>query len=389
MQDRPRVYLDHAASTPLLKEAEEAMAVYAQATGNPSATHMHGRLLRVGLEQARKQVAEEVGAVPGEIFFTSSATEANNWALGCMGPKEGMRTLITSPLEHASVRETLLYLSQRPPKPKLIYLPLNNRGEIDAEALRKEIGRATKPLLISLMYANNEIGCFLPPPCWEVLREVITEKDVYIHSDMVQAIGYLDTKLCDLPVHVATASGHKVHGPRGVGFLYVRSHTPLLPLLRGGEQERGLRAGTEPVATAVGMATALSYLRTHAKEHLAHLRKLKSLLITGLVERIDKVSFYGESQRLDTSLTKLVNVALPPTQHLDQETLLMRLDMAGISASVGAACASGSLRRSAVMEAIAPQSDRLALRLSFSYLTQEEDIAYCLDVLEEITQKNN
>ena len=382
MAQSPQVYLDHAAGAPLLPEVLEVMQPYLLLAGNPSSVHAHGRRLRVAIEQSRRKIASILGVSSAEIFFTSGGTEANNWALRGGIKGLGIRMVISSALEHASVAEVLDELSASGVV-KLKRIAHDARGCLNTAALSSSIDRSDRPLLISLMHSNNEVGNLLDTSFFARHKA----EDLYFHSDMVQSIGHLSVNLGEEPLDMASVSAHKFHGPKGIGLLYVKQGCSIAPLQRGGRQERNLRAGTEQTAAIVGMAHALELSIKHLEHQTTHLRRLKTTLVHALRDRVPEVRFNGTSNDPDNSLPTLVSVSLP--QIMSQESLLMRLDVEGISVSVGSACASGSTSPSSVLQALDPSSTRISVRISFSKLNTEAEILRCVDVLAQLMQKHN
>ncbi len=374
-----QVYLDNAASAPILPEVLAAMTPYMAAAGNPSAIHYHGRWLRVGIERARKEIAAVLDVAPAEIFFTSGGTEANNWALKGAVAGLGVQEVLSSALEHASVR---VVLNELVGKQQVRYqsIPHDTTGQLDMPALQAMLTKSRRPTLVSLVHANNEIGNVLD---LEEVADMLGE-GVFLHSDMVQSIGHLPISLRHLPVHTAAASAHKFHGPRGIGLLYIKQAYGLPPLLQGGGQERSMRAGSENAAAIVGMAKALSMASTHMQTARTYVQKLKNQLIAGLRQEIVDVSFYGRSANKE-SLPTILSISLPPV--ISQEDLLMRLDVAGISASVGSACMSGSVAPSPVLQALDRHSSRVGVRISFSHLNSSEEVKYCIKILSAAIKK--
>lgn len=374
-----QIYLDNAASTPLLPEVLKEMQPYFLAVGNPSAVHRHGQRLRGAIEEARKEIALLLGAAPAEIFFTSGGTEANNWALRGAALGLGVREVLSSALEHASVREVLQDLVAQK-SITLNLVPHDMKGRLHIAALKEAVARARRPTLLSFMHANNEIGNILP---LEALEDVL-EEGMYLHSDMVQSVGHVPIALGEGSLHMASASAHKFHGPRGIGFLYLRKGCGLAPLLRGGGQERNMRAGTEHVAAIVGMAAALRLVSERREEATAHITKLKQKLIRGLRASVPELQFNGLSAEKEQSLPKLLSVSFPAC--MDQESLLMCLDIAGISASVGSACASGAISSSHVLAALGETAQRISLRLSFSHVNTEAEVEECIEAIAKAIQ---
>ena len=374
-----QIYLDNAASTPLLPEVLSSMITYLKAVGNPSSTHQHGQLLRVGIERARKEIAAVLDASPNELFFTSGATEANNWAIQSAVSGLGAQEVISSELEHASVREVLQQLAKAGVI-KLTLLPYDSLGQLDMQALLRLVKGARRPTLLCFMQANNEIGNLLDMEPFKELQE-----GVYFHSDMVQSIGRIEAKLGQLPVHMASVSAHKFHGPKGVGLLYVRQGCGPHPLLYGGSQERGMRAGTENVAAIVGMAKALQLTIKNLQTTRSHILRLKKRLIEKLQAQLPDLGFNGCSADLSNSLPSILSLSLPP--RLSQDTLLMLLDVEKVSVSVGSACTSGAFSPSHTLAALATEEERSSLRVSFSHLNTEADVDRCAEVITQAMRK--
>ena len=370
-----RIYLDHAASTPLLPEVYDAMQPYFQLTGNPNAIHNHGRHLRVAIETARKSIAACVNASPAEIFFTSGATEANNWALIGALSKLNIQEVISSPLEHASVLETLSYVS-RNHQVKLTFISHQSDGTLDATCLSKHIRQAKRPVLVSLMHVNNEIGNVLDIAA---LRSLLAEEQIYVHSDMVQSIGHLPVAFSSLPIHFASASAHKFHGPQGIGFLYIKKGTSIAPLLYGGKQERYMRAGTENTAGIVGMATALQVLVENMHAYTTHIQMLKKYMVRELHKAFPEGKQNGAAH---AQIHTILSASLP--LKVEQESLLMRLDIEGISASIGSACSSGSVLPSHVLSKTQAGEPTPSLRFSFSHLNTMKEIHQTVHTLKHL-----
>ena len=271
-----KVYLDNAATTPMDPEVIEAMTVYMrQYFGNPSSIHSFGREVRAGLEKARKSVASLLKVTPSEIFFTSGGTEANNTALYCSVRDLGVTHIISSPIEHHAVTHTIEDL-ERAGKVKLSWVRLNENGHVDLQHLEELLSSGEKTL-VSLMHANNEVGNLLP------LSEVagLCQKyNAYFHCDTVQTMGHYAIDLSAIPVHFVSCAAHKFHGPKGVGFLYIRHDVKIHPFIFGGAQERNMRGGTENVYGIIGLAKAFELAHQHMEEHQHHISNLKSRMAT-------------------------------------------------------------------------------------------------------------
>lgn len=373
------VYFDNAATTPLDPEVFEAMKPFMlEYFGNPSSIHAQGRRVRAGIESARKKVAELLNCTPGEIIFTSGGTEADNTILMGAVHTYGIRNIITSPIEHHAVLHTLEHL-QAHSDTVIHFVNLEENGHVDMghlETLLKTYGHA----MISLMHANNEIGNLLDIEAVAALAE---KYDAYFHSDTVQTMGHYRHDLKKLNVHGMTAAAHKFHGPKGVGFKFVRKDKKIVPLLFGGSQERNMRGGTENVYGIIGLAKALEIAYRDMDEHMRIVKGLKQRMIEKLRATIPGVSFHGDSDNLERSLYTVLNVSLPESE--ENNMLLFNLDLQGISASGGSACSSGATQGSHVLAALYPGSKRGAVRFSFSKFNTEQEVDYVVEKLAALT----
>ena len=330
-----QVYLDNAATTRLDPAVLECMLPYMRERyGNPSSTHSLGVTARAGVEDARRIVAEILGVSPGNIFFTSGGTEANNWAIIGMLMVDGMKHVITSLLEHVSVLHPVQALAQQG-RIEVSYVPVKDNGELDYNALTSLLQRHPKSL-VSLMHGNNEIGNMSD---LYVIGALCREYGALFHTDMVQTLGYHAIDLSKLPVDVCSGSAHKLHGPKGVGLIYVRDRALVEPFLRGGMQERGFRAGTENVAGIVGFAKALMIASNGRKYCVDYLERLKKHMIDRLQVVVPAAVYHGLCGDLTKSLCTILSVGLPSL--VDRETLLLNLSMGGVLASGSSACVSG------------------------------------------------
>ncbi len=373
------VYLDNAATTPLDPEVFEAMRPYMlEHFGNPSSTHSHGRIVRAAVESARKKVAELLNCTPGEILFTSGGTEADNAILTGAVHSYGIKNIISSPVEHHAVTHTLDHL-QKNLQVNVHHVHLDQKGHVDLhhlETLLKEHNNA----LVSLMHANNEIGNLLDMEAVSALTE---KYSAYFHSDTVQTVGHYRHNLKDIKVHGMTGAAHKFHGPKGVGFMFIRKDKKILPLVYGGSQERNMRGGTENVYGIIGLAKALEIAYRDMADHTRYIKSIKSRMIEKLRAAIPGVSFHGDSEDLERSLYTILNVSLPEADA--NNMLLFNLDLQGISASGGSACSSGATQGSHVLGALYPGSGRGAIRFSFSKYTTAEHIDVAVAKLAELT----
>lgn len=352
------IYLDNNATTPLLPAVAEAMgAVQAEAYGNPASAHRAGRHARRALEQARETIAVILGADPDEVLFTSGATEANNLAIFGLTRPLDVGGVLSSSIEHPSVVEPLACLAKL--GWAVEYLETDPSGVVRAESVR------SNTRLMCVMLANHETGAV--QPIAPLAREV--DGAVPFHCDAVQAVGKIPVHFHDLGVTTLSVSAHKFHGPKGIGALLVRRGTKLDPLFFGGHQQHGHRPGTEPVALAVGMATALECWQTEAEARLAHVRKLRGRLIDALQRTAPPIIVNGA----DNGIPHTLNVSFPGCQ---ADALLMNLDLACVCCSTGSACSSGSLLPSPVLQAMGVPEEHLrsAMRFSLSALLTEEEI---------------
>ncbi|MBD8488814.1 cysteine desulfurase [Echinicola sp. CAU 1574] len=374
-----KVYLDNAATTALDEKVLEAMIPYLSGHyGNPSSVHSHGREVRTAIERSRKKVAELLNASPGEIFFTSGGTEADNTALVCAIETYGIKHALTSPIEHHAVLHTLQECEKRG-HIQLDYAQIDESGAIDMGHLEAWI-QAHPKSLVSIMHANNEIGNLNDI---EAIGNICKEHGVFFHSDTVQTMGHYVHDLKQLPLDAIVAGGHKFHGPKGSGFLYLNKKNKIRPFIYGGAQERSMRGGTENVYGIVGIAKALELAYEEMADHQKHVEKLKSSFIEQLREGIPGVEFNGLSANLDKSLYTVLNVSLPPSEE-NSGMLLFNLDLYGISASGGSACSSGATVGSHVLRALNAKAERDSVRFSFSRFNTHEEIDYTVEKLKEL-----
>jgi len=374
-----RIYLDNAATTPVRREVFEAMVPYlTDKFGNPSSIHSYGREARAALDRAREQVATAIGAAPEEIIFTAGGSEADNLAIkGTALAMRGRKShVITTAVEHHAVLhpvETLRKLGF-----STTILPVDSEGMVDPDDVRRAMTPET--LLISIMYANNEVGTIQPI---EEISHIAREAGVLLHTDAVQAVGHIPVDVDSLGVDMLSLSGHKFYGPKGVGALYVRRGVRPTPLLEGGAQERKRRAGTENMAGIVGMGAAIELAVGELEEMIVHEEALRDKLIRGLIQRIPDVKLNGHSTR---RLPNNVNMSF---LYVEGESLLLNLDMQGIAASSGSACTSGSLAPSHVLMAmgIPHEVAHGSVRMTLGRYTREADIDRVLDVMPGIVNK--
>lgn len=379
-----KVYFDNAATTPLYPEVVEKITeVLSNTYGNPSSTHALGRGAKSLIEYSRKQIAKELNALPSEIIFTSGGTEADNFILHSCVRDLGVQVVISSLIEHHAVLHTLEVLAKEYPI-QIVYVNLTERGDIDLQHLKNLLEQYTeKKVLVSLMHLNNEIGNILP------LKEVATlckEKGAYFHSDTVQSVGHYSINLQEIPVDFITASAHKFHGPKGVGFAFIRKGIVLHSIITGGEQEKGLRAGTEAVHNIAGMEVAFNLCYKNLNKNTEKLKNLKQYFIHQLKHHFPEIVFNGTSESLEEGSYAIVNVGFPALQQQDN-TLLFQLDLKGIACSKGSACQSGSVQVSHVLSAFMPKEalQYPSLRFSFSAFNTIEEVDFLIESLKEIS----
>ncbi|MGI5935311.1 MAG: cysteine desulfurase NifS [Oscillospiraceae bacterium] len=372
------VYADNSATTSVSKTALEAMLPYfTEYYGNPSTLYSVGREARKALDSARAKVAKAIGAEAKEIFFTAGGTEADNWAIrgaAELRRKKG-KHIITTAIEHHAVLHTCEDLEKH--GYEVTYLPVDEYGRVTAEQLKRAIRDDT--ILVSIMTANNEIGTILPI---KELCAAAHERDVLFHTDAVQAVGHIPIDVKELGVDMLSMSAHKFRGPKGIGALYVRRGLSLPPLLTGGGQESGRRSGTENVAGACGMAAALEESVEHMYENIKRVSAMRDRLIEGLL-KIPCSRLTGDP------VNRLPGTASFVFEFIEGESMILSLDAAGICASTGSACSSGSLDPSHVLTAIGLPHEVAhgSLRLSLNECNTEEDIDYILQTLPPIIQR--
>jgi cysteine desulfurase len=372
------VYLDNAATTAIDEAVIEAMLPYMRTNfGNPSSIHSHGRKVRSAIEKSRKRVAELLNTSPGEIFFTSGGTEADNMALHNSIMCYKIKHVLTSKIEHHAVLHTLETLHNMGVI-QLDFINLDDRGNVDMAHLEKWLAAHPKSL-VSLMHANNEIGNIIDI---DTVAELCHAHGAIFHSDTVQTIGHFEHDLQKTKVHCIVGAAHKFHGPKGVGFLYLNHTHKITPYIHGGSQERNMRGGTENVYGIIGLAKALEIACEDMVGHRKHIESLKLRMIEKLRSSVPDVAFNGESANLDKSLYTVLNVCLPPSDEHDM--LLFNLDIHKISASGGSACSSGSNIGSHVLAALDREAGRGAVRFSFSKYNTTEEIDYTVEKLAEV-----
>lgn len=372
-----RIYLDNAATTALDKEVLDAMLPYmTQHFGNPSSIYSYGRETRLAIESARKSVAKLLNAHPGEIFFTSGGTESNNTAILSAIRDLNCEHIITSPIEHHAVLHTVDYYSQSR-KVTLSFVKLLDNGHVDLKDLEQQLADAGKKCLVSLMHANNEIGNLLPI---NAVSTLCRKYNALFHSDCVQTVGHYPIDLQRVDVDFISGAGHKFHGPKGVGILYVNSKNSIKPFIHGGGQERNMRAGTENVYGIVGFAKALEKAMSYFEQDAAYIQSLKDYMIKCLRKEIPGIDFNGDYN--GSALYTVLNVAFPLTDK--SEMLLFNLDINNICVSGGSACSSGANQGSHVINALSPKPNTIAIRFSFSKHNTIKEIDVVVQKLKEL-----
>lgn len=372
------IYLDNAATTKLSSEALDSMMPYLTVGyGNPSSIYSIGRESRKAVENARELVAKALSCDTNEIYFTSGGSESDNWAIkGVAFANENKgKHIITTSIEHHAVLHTCKYLEKY--GFEITYLPVKSNGIIDINDLKKAIRKDT--ILISIMYANNEIGSIQPI---KEIGEIAKENNIYFHTDAVQAIGNIPINLKELNIDLLSLSAHKFHGPKGVGVLYIKKGVNISNMIHGGGQEKNMRAGTENVAGIVGLGKAIELATIDIEKKSKYLITLRERLIKGIMESIPDTILNGDPiNRLPGN----VNVCF---KYIEGESILLMLDMKGICASSGSACTSGSLNPSHVLLAIGLPHEIAhgSLRLTLSEENTQEEIEYVLETLPPIIQ---
>lgn len=373
-----KVYLDNAATTPIASEVIEEIQPYLNNYfGNPSSTHAFGRKTKNAIEINRKKIADLIQAKNNEIIFTSGGTEADNMALRCAVFDLNVKRIITTKIEHHAVLHTAECLRDQQ-NVEIIFLATDHNGNPDLVQLESIVNDKVNTL-VTLMHANNEIGTLLPIK--KVASICAKHKHVYFHSDTVQTMGHYTFNLSETPIDFLTCSAHKLHGPKGVGFLYVNQKISLNPLITGGSQERKNRGGTENLYGIVGLGKAMEMAYENLASHQKHIQDLKSFMKKEL-EKIDqRISFNGETSP-EKSLYTVLNVCFPAD--VCNSMLLFSLDIHGIAASGGSACSSGSNQGSHVLAELPHQDNCQSVRFSFSRFNTQEDVEFTIEKIRSI-----
>jgi len=373
-----KVYLDNAATTPMAPEIIELMSEMMKTNfGNPSSAHEFGRKSKIIIETARKTIATLLNTPPKTIFFTSGGTEADNMAIKRGIYDHNITHAITSKLSHHAVLYPLEDLAAEG-KIKLSYIDIDENGVISLIHLQKLL-KENPRTFVSIMHANNEIGTIQDI---KTIGDICKQYNAIFHSDTVQTIAHYPFDMQALNVDFLVASAHKFHGPKGVGFMYISEDVQIKPLLRGGGQERNMRAGTENIHGIAALAKAMEMAYEHLEDEVKYIKGLKSYMIEKFKTEIPEVQFYGKCTDMDNSLYTVLSVSFPVTKIA--EMLLFNLDILGIACSGGSACSSGSNTGSHVLSAILPDSKRPGVRFSFSKYNTKEEIDYTVEKLKEL-----
>jgi len=370
-----RVYFDNAATTPVSEAVLNAMLpVLREQYGNPSSIHAEGRQARALLESARKTVAQSIGASTAEIFFTSGGTESNNMAMKCAVRDLGVTRIITTQTEHHCGLHTAETL-EKTQGVEIVHLQVDSLGRIDYPDLEAALatgeGRKT---LVSLMHANNEIGTMID---LETVSAICGQYGAFFHTDSVQTIGHFPINVQETRIHFLSGAAHKFHGPKGVGFIYINSEAPVKPFIDGGAQERNMRGGTENIYGIVGLAKALELACSDMEARAAQILAVRDYFQRRLSDTFEDIYFNGDLN--GRCLYTVLSVSFPPSPK--NELLLLNLDIAGISASGGSACSSGTEKGSHVLEAIGADPARKSVRFSFSHYNTNEEVDFVVEKL--------
>ncbi len=370
------IYFDNAATTALDPEVLEAMLPYMKEHyGNPSSIHSFGRKTKGAIEKGRKGIADMLGAKPTEIYFTSGGTEADNLAICGAVEQFGITDIISSSIEHHAVLHTVEDLEEKG-KVRFHRVRVKEDGHIDTDHLQ-ELLKFHPKALVTLMHANNEIGDLLD---LDKVGQMCRDAGAIFHSDTVQTMGHYRLDLSEIPVDMVTCSAHKFHGPKGVGFLYVRRGMEPHPIVHGGGQERQMRGGTENIYGIIGLAKAFEIAHRDMEEDQERVKGIRDRMMKRSEDSIEGVSFHGDPK--GESLYTILNVDLPP--HPESDMLLFNLDLEGIAASGGSACSSGSDKGSHVLEGIGADPERPNVRFSFSKFNRLEEADRAVDKLCEL-----
>ena len=373
------IYLDNAATTPILPEVIDTISTsMVNFYGNPSSTHQIGRKAKSLVETARKKIAKQFKAASNEIVFTAGGSEADNLILRNAVTNLGVTTIISSRIEHHAVLHTIEQL-EKEFKITVCWVDLDENGSVNFNHLEELLQKNEEKKLVSLMYVNNEIGNLLD---LKQVSDLCIANNALFHSDTVQGIGHFEIDIEKVPIDFFVASAHKFHGPKGVGFAYIKRGFGVNPILHGGEQERGARAGTENIHSILGMEKALDIACSNLQEETAYIQNIKSYFIKELKKNFTGIEFNGYSESESESSYIILNVRFAK----EYSMMLFNLDLKGISVSGGSACQSGSNKGSHVLNTILPEEEALktSVRFSFSKLNTIEEIDYVIEELKKM-----
>ncbi|MBV4359555.1 cysteine desulfurase family protein [Pinibacter aurantiacus] len=372
-----RIYFDNAATTSLDPSVLEAMMPYlTEKFGNPSSIYSYGRESRLAIENARKSVAKILNAHPAEIFFTSGGTESSNTVITAAIRDLGCRHIISSPIEHHATLHSVEYLHHND-EIKLSFVKVLPSGHVDLEDLERLLAESEERTLVTLMHANNEIGNLLD---LNAVGGICQKYNAIFHSDTVQTVGHYPFDLRNTPVHFITGAGHKFHGPKGVGILYINENVKIKPYIHGGSQERNMRAGTENLYGIVGFAKALELATANFEKDSAYIKEIKTYMKEQLQKSFPGVSFNGDVD--GRSLYTVLNVSFPKNEK--SEMILFNLDINHICVSGGSACTSGVDIGSHVIRAINNNPNQVPVRFSFSKLNTKEEVDAVIEKLKSL-----
>ena len=383
--ENSRVYLDHAATTPMVDEAIAALVEQSAKLGNPSSLHTSGRDVRKDVEEAREAIAKFADCAPSEIIFTGSGTEANNaaikglyWSVQESNPKR--KVIVTSPFEHQAVMDPIEWLAHHDGA-EIVHVGISSDGVVDIDELKKIVdSRAHEIALISIMHSNNEIGTL--QPISELVR-IATEQQIPVHSDAVQSFGKVEFSFKELGLRAATLSAHKIGGPLGIGVLILKRGLEITPVLHGGGQERDIRSGTLNAPAIVSFAAAVKKVASEFHERNDRVRRLKELLKNNLMAKVSDISFNGRSEN---SLPGILNVTFSGAPG---DALLLLLDAENISTSTGSACSAGVAQPSHVLRSLglSERDAKSSLRFSLGHTSTDSDVAYLGSVISKVVER--
>lgn len=371
------IYLDNAASTPVHEKViEEMLPYFREQFGNPSSIHRHGRLANTAIQNARKRVAALINADSNEILLTSGGTESNNTAIYGIALQNKGKHIITSSIEHDAILEPCRRLEKE--GYRVTFLPVDKHGIVNPEDLRKEISDDT--CLITIMYANNEVGTI--QPIREIAR-IAREKNIFLHTDAIQAVGKTPIDVKELGIDLLSISSHKINGPKGVGALYIRNGVKISPLILGGGQERGLRSGTENVASIVGFGMACKLAMDNINQNMEHFKKLTSRLVSRILSEISSTTVNGHPDM------KIPNNAHFTFLGVSGEDLIIKLDENKITASTGSACSVKIQKASHVLKAMGFSHEQVtgSLRLTVGITNTEQEVDETVNTLKKVVQE--